>query len=215
MDDENRPDRGFLKIGGLDLPRLPMPNISASMPPTQPTASGTIGATSLGPKGGSSPGQEHGATGAEATPISSSATLGSRPLENPRSRSSTQDLRQQRASIAALIARLLSHYWAGDDPPETRRAQAEDWIEDLLDFDLGIVAEACAQWRRGMSRRPTPADIRRLAIAEQGDRNEQLRLTAPTDMDAYAKSLGWASAAARLADIKKAKQRDAERDGRA
>lgn len=69
--------------------------------------------------------------------------------------------------IAALIARLLSHYWTGEDRIETRQAQIEDWIEDLIEFDLAAVAEACQQWRRTERRRPAPAEIRKLAAEEQ------------------------------------------------
>jgi hypothetical protein len=52
-----------------------------------------------------------------------------------------------------------------------RRAQAEDWIEDLIEFDVGDVQTACVEWRRSQPRRPTPADIRLLAIAEDRRRN--------------------------------------------
>lgn len=43
----------------------------------------------------------------------------------------------------------------------------EDWIEDLMEFDPEIVEGACREWRQTERRRPTPADIRLLAIAEQ------------------------------------------------
>jgi hypothetical protein len=76
--------------------------------------------------------------------------------------------------MAELVARLLSHYWTADDHPAMRQAQAEDWLDDLVEFDLDHVAAACREWRRGNNRRPTPSDIRALAIAEQskhhGDR---------------------------------------------
>jgi hypothetical protein len=54
-----------------------------------------------------------------------------------------------------------------------RRAQAEDWIEDLVEFEVGDVQNACVEWRRSQHRRPTPSDVRLLAIAEQ--RNRQAR----------------------------------------
>lgn len=67
--------------------------------------------------------------------------------------------------IAAIVVRLLAHYWTADDPPQTRQAQIEDWLIDLREFGPAIVAEACQIWRRTQARRPTPADIRRLCIA--------------------------------------------------
>ena len=70
---------------------------------------------------------------------------------------------QEIKEIAALIARLMSHYWTAADPVQTRQAQLEDWLDDLVEFGPAAVAEACREWRRTQSRRPTPADIRRLA----------------------------------------------------
>lgn len=52
-----------------------------------------------------------------------------------------------------------------------REAQAEDWLEDLGEFPAEIVEVACRQWRRSNRYRPTPFDIRVLAIAEQRRRN--------------------------------------------
>jgi hypothetical protein len=43
----------------------------------------------------------------------------------------------------------------------------EDWLEDLKEFPAMFVAEACREWRQDLERgqwRPTPTDIRRLAI---------------------------------------------------
>jgi len=90
--------------------------------------------------------------------------------DHHRQRSYSPDLQQQRASISSLIARLMNHYWTGDDPPEIRRAQAEDWIDDLVELGPDIVAFACGEWRRTKSKRPTPAEIRIIAIAEQRER---------------------------------------------
>lgn len=74
--------------------------------------------------------------------------------------------------IAATISRLLGHYWTAADPPETRQAQIEDWLADLREFGPEIVSEACGRWRRAESRRPTPADVRRLAIEAQREMRE-------------------------------------------
>lgn len=48
-----------------------------------------------------------------------------------------------------------------------RKAQIEDWLEDVVEFGPVIVAEACREWRRTSSRRPTPNEVRVLCIAEQ------------------------------------------------
>jgi len=43
-----------------------------------------------------------------------------------------------------------------------RRAQLGDWLDDLKEFAAPIVNNSCTMWRRTETRRPTPADIRRL-----------------------------------------------------
>lgn len=89
--------------------------------------------------------------------------------------------------IAALVNRLMNHHWTADEPSTLRQAQAEDWLEDLIEFSPAIVAEACRQWRRKPgSRRPLPGDIRVLCIAEHREQSERRALPAssPADMDA-------------------------------
>jgi hypothetical protein len=86
---------------------------------------------------------------------------------------STPDLPRRREEIAALIARLMGHYWTADDHPATRRAQAEDWLDDLIEFTAENVAAACREWRQSYNRRPTPHDIRGLCIRQQTRRAEQ------------------------------------------
>lgn len=82
--------------------------------------------------------------------------------------------------IAATISRLMSHYWTADDPIESRREQIIDWIEDLIEFGAAAVADACREWRQTQSRRPTPADIRKLCIAEQiRQREAEIRFLPP------------------------------------
>jgi hypothetical protein len=67
--------------------------------------------------------------------------------------------------IAAIVSKLLSHFWTADDPAATRQAQISDWIADLEEFSLEIVAKACAEWRRRPgARRPLPGDIRAICI---------------------------------------------------
>ena len=98
--------------------------------------------------------------------------------------------------IAALIARLLAHYWTADDPEASRKAQILDWIEDLVEFGTDIVSVACGEWRRTQIKRPTPADIRRLAISEQADR----RMGVPDR--ALPSGQAERIAAARIADLR-------------
>jgi hypothetical protein len=53
-----------------------------------------------------------------------------------------------------------------------RREQGADWIEDLVEFPVECIEEACREWRRSQpDKRPTPGHIRMLAIAEQRRRN--------------------------------------------
>ena len=63
-------------------------------------------------------------------------------------------------AIAERISLLLAHYWTPDMDLSLRRELARDWVEDLREFPASIVAEACAEWRRGQTRKPTIADIR-------------------------------------------------------
>jgi hypothetical protein len=65
------------------------------------------------------------------------------------------------------VTRLLSHYWTSEDHPAARQAQLEDWIADLEEFGAEVVIVACQMWRRANSRRPTPADVRELCMAER------------------------------------------------
>jgi hypothetical protein len=92
-----------------------------------------------------------------------------------RSTPSSRGTRDELNEIAAMIARLLSHYWTAADPVETRQAQHEDWLIDLREFGPEIVEQACTRWRRQPDgRRPTPGQIREFCIEEQnGRRNAQ------------------------------------------
>lgn len=105
-------------------------------------------------------------------------------VDHQQSRTSTADLQRQREEKAALIARLLSHYWTADDPPATRRAQAEDWLESLSEFSAAAVASACQEWRENQTRRPMIAEIRVMSreadrVREKLSLPDRLRLAAP------------------------------------
>ena len=85
------------------------------------------------------------------------------------STSPTQRLNSNDRTIAERVATLLSHYWIGDEPEAVRTAQAHDWLDDLREFGAAIVARACQEWRQTSARRPTPADLRALAVRFQGE----------------------------------------------
>lgn len=103
--------------------------------------------------------------------------------------------------VSALVARLLRHYWTADDDPATRQAQIEDWIDDLGEFPSEIVEEACRMWRRANKHRPTPAEIRSLALAENAYR-QPVALLPPNEPGRYVGPEGrcqdrWSSCAER------------------
>ena len=66
----------------------------------------------------------------------------------------------------------MSHYWLATEPEPVRRTQLEDWLEDLGEFSPAAVAAACREWRQTKSKRPTPADIRKLCIVAQNRRRD-------------------------------------------
>lgn len=69
--------------------------------------------------------------------------------------------------IAGLVSSLLNHYWTADDLVASRKQQIRDWLEDLIEFPVAVVAKACREWRQQPGgRRPTPGDIRALCIPE-------------------------------------------------
>jgi hypothetical protein len=66
--------------------------------------------------------------------------------------------------MAALITRLLSHYWTADDHEAVRKAQVIDWLYDMRNFSMEVFAEACGRWRIAETRRPVVADIYKLCL---------------------------------------------------
>ena len=89
-----------------------------------------------------------------------------------------------RRQKAAMVSRLLSHFWTADDHPEMRAGQIEDWLTDLGGYSLDVLAEACARWRIAESRRPTIADIHKLCVAvQQEEREKRERLEGPAVAD--------------------------------
>jgi hypothetical protein len=82
-----------------------------------------------------------------------------------------QDCDDTRREIASAVARLLLHYRHLDLPASAQEMIAEDWLEDLSELHIDDVRFACREWRQTQPYRPTPADIRLLAIAEHRRRN--------------------------------------------
>lgn len=79
---------------------------------------------------------------------------------------------------------------------------AEDWVTDLAAFSPDVVSKACGEWRKTQTKRPTIADIRRLCIEEQASSRAHYAVAdARADPlaaeEAYARSVGFASALAR------------------
>lgn len=101
----------------------------------------------------------------------------------------------------------MAHYWLAAEQEPARRAQLEDWVEDLADFGPAIVADACREWRRTQpDRRPGPGHIRALCLAAQREQRERAHhraLASPDAMDAYARSVGFANNAERMEQIRK------------
>jgi hypothetical protein len=82
--------------------------------------------------------------------------------------------REKAVEVSGRVSRLLSHYWTAADPQASRKLQIEDWIEDLIEFNLDVIDEALRDWRRQPGgRRPTPGDIRALCVQEQRRQRER------------------------------------------
>lgn len=75
------------------------------------------------------------------------------------SREPPEPLQNARRQIAQLITTLLSHYWTGDEDSALRELQIGDWLDDLGRFPVAVVSDACAEWRRTQTKRPTIANI--------------------------------------------------------
>lgn len=52
-----------------------------------------------------------------------------------------------------------------------RSLQIEDWLDDLTEFPASLVSWACKEWRQSQTRRPMPAEIRKLCV----ERDQQAR----------------------------------------
>ena len=71
-----------------------------------------------------------------------------------------------------------------------RAMQMGDWIEDLHEFAASYVADACQEWRRSQSKKPTIADIRSLCTDRRPNPPQTLIPGATTHDEARAFSEG-------------------------
>jgi hypothetical protein len=77
--------------------------------------------------------------------------------------------RPKREQIAFEVMKLLSHYWTPEMDGRLSEALAEDWINDLEEFSMPAIVDACTEWRRSENKfRPKPGELRALAAKRDG-----------------------------------------------
>jgi hypothetical protein len=165
-----------LKSQTIDLGATPLPGSTKTAGSTNPTK--PPGATEVAEINDFPP----------ATPSSSAP-------KEPQTPWNVETVKPQRER-AALIARLLNHFWTAADHPAVRQAQIEDWLDDLREFPYDDIRAACRDWRRTHTKRPTIAEIRNLCREAK-----RQPVAAKTDMDEYARSVGWRDNAERMQAI--------------
>jgi hypothetical protein len=62
--------------------------------------------------------------------------------------------------IAVLLARLAIHFPLPDLPPEHHQLAFADFADDLVEYPIGVVAEAAQDWRRTERWWPKVAELR-------------------------------------------------------
>jgi len=62
------------------------------------------------------------------------------------------------------VATMLSHFYVSPMSEAEARAVANDWADALGEFPQWAVDEACRDWLRNHTRKPTIADIRGLCV---------------------------------------------------
>jgi hypothetical protein len=83
-----------------------------------------------------------------------------------------------RGALLARVLALLSHFRAEANPPQIEQAMADDWAEDLAEFPMWAVEEACRSWRRTRKWRPQICEILALcreSVGEATARRDRLR----------------------------------------
>ncbi|MFK4046995.1 hypothetical protein WDZ11_20670 (plasmid) [Roseomonas mucosa] len=84
----------------------------------------------------------------------------------------------ERGVLLARILALLSHFRAEPNPPQVEQMIADDWAEDLGEFPIWAVEEACRQWRRTRKWRPQICEMVALcreAVSEPETRRQRLQ----------------------------------------
>lgn len=71
--------------------------------------------------------------------------------------------------LRGRIATLLSHYFTATKNENINGMIAMDWIESLSPFPQIAIESAIRHWRDNDSRKPKPADIRKLAVRAFGE----------------------------------------------
>lgn len=86
--------------------------------------------------------------------------------------------------LAARIATLLAHYWQDGDDVSMKTMIGGDWLECLEVLPKACIERACSWWRDNETRKPKPADIRRLTIEFFGVRrwDELMRVKKLTEL---------------------------------
>lgn len=79
------------------------------------------------------------------------------------------------------LATIFGHYYQPDANPAVARMIAEDWWDALRDLPQAAVDTACRGWiRHGPPRRPTPSEIREMAVkADEAARYDAMLKLAP------------------------------------
>lgn len=151
-------EHGFRRIGSLLPPTESLPSATVSTPTPSPTSSGTTGMPEPGQGASSSTGPQHGGIGAGARNLPASTTgMGTV------SRKASPDLQPAPPGwISARVTALLHHYWMPEMSRGVAEAVAADWQEVLGGYPKAVIRAACEDWLRAETRRPTPADIRKL-----------------------------------------------------
>jgi hypothetical protein len=68
--------------------------------------------------------------------------------------------------LTGRVMVLLSHFYTPDTDPAIVRAQAADWWDVLRDVPQSAIEAGCREFlRNGPPRRPTPGEVRSMALA--------------------------------------------------
>lgn len=80
--------------------------------------------------------------------------------------------------LRGVLHGLMRYYWTPEDSLGSRDTIISDLLEDTIEFDLGVVRAACAEWRREHEERPKPSQLRRGCIEEITRRSDKAQAEA-------------------------------------